>query len=98
MRRKPIARDEVRLSDRGNIATLPLDSVRRDRRGLSVDPIEKLWAPLVRELKQRQDADSAWKRKTYAGRFQPPKPIEVPMCHTTGAGRRSAGALRPRFL
>jgi hypothetical protein len=51
MRRKPVSRDEVRLDGSPQyteIVTLPLDSVRE--RGDNLEPIRKLWAPLLRQL------------------------------------------------
>jgi hypothetical protein len=78
MRNKPIIRDEVRLSDRGRIATLPLNSIHRDRPGLSPDPIEKLWAPLVQALNRQQDEHTASMKQMWGARYKAPKPIEVP--------------------
>jgi hypothetical protein len=56
-RKKPVTRGEIRLTDRGQIATLPADSVRLGRR------IDKLWSPLVEILQREQVAANAWRRK-----------------------------------
>jgi hypothetical protein len=51
MRRKPVSRDEVRLDGSPSytcIVTLPFDSVRK--RGNKLEPIRKLWTPLLRQL------------------------------------------------
>jgi hypothetical protein len=49
MRKKPIARDEIRFSN-NRILTLPTDSVVGNR--FARKPIERLWMPLLRTLKQ----------------------------------------------
>jgi hypothetical protein len=76
MRRRPVTRDEVRLTERGRIATLPADSVRQVKYYLASIP--EVWAPLVQTLKQAQDENSAWKRRTWGSRFTPPDPITMP--------------------
>lgn len=76
MRKQPVTRDEVRLTERGYIATLPADSVRQDKYGLK--PIPQVWALLVQTLKQAQDENSAWKRRTWGSRSTPPDPIKMP--------------------
>jgi hypothetical protein len=54
MRTKPIQRDEVRFRHRRGITTLPIDSVRKGQHGL--EPIPKLWAPLLRTLSAEKGA------------------------------------------
>jgi hypothetical protein len=54
MRKRPISRDEIRRGRRGNIITLPLDSVREDDFG-QLQPVAKLWTPLLRVLNREQE-------------------------------------------
>ena len=88
MRRKPVRREEVRFSGT-HILTVPADSVRPNKYR-SVEPIERLWVPLVRSLndgqKQQWEA-SLGVRKTLAasgwrGGFPAPKPITAPHVHS----------------
>jgi hypothetical protein len=51
MRTKPITRDEIRYDVRGIVA-LPINSVRKGKNGL--EPIKKLWAPLLRSLNEAE--------------------------------------------
>ena len=57
---KPIQRHEVLIA-RGYICTLPKRGVERSERadhyGIRYKPIERLWAPLVRELQAELDGD-----------------------------------------
>jgi hypothetical protein len=57
MRRKPVTRDEIRLSERGTILTIPADSVRFSARRLGdrYIPIDRLWNPLFEALQKEQD-------------------------------------------
>jgi ribosomal protein S14 len=57
MRRKSITRNEVRI--RGfEIQTMPEDSVRSRKWTWRVEPIERLWKPLVAELTREWEADA----------------------------------------
>lgn len=52
MRHKPVNRDEIKFNEHsGSIRTLPADAVRTMKgRRFTVEPIRKLWAPLLRQL------------------------------------------------
>ena len=51
MRRKPVQRHEVRF-DGSRITTLPADSLRQGE--YAREPIPRLWAPLLRQLKAKE--------------------------------------------
>ncbi len=54
MRRKPVTRDEVRISARGQITTLPADAVHKG------EPIEKLLRSLLQALRAEYDEHVAF--------------------------------------
>jgi predicted nucleic acid-binding Zn ribbon protein len=83
MRRKPITRDEIRFNG-SRITTLPIDSVRGNRRD-DFDPIPRLWAPLLplldREVRQAWDRHK-WvhdlSERVFGRKKQPPPPVTIP--------------------
>jgi hypothetical protein len=86
MRTKPIQRDEIRL-DGLRIIALPINSVRRGKNGL--EPIKKLWAPLLRsinaeEKKQWED----WVRRGISSRekFEPIRVLLSDVRHSPLSG------------
>jgi hypothetical protein len=52
MRSNPITRDEIRLHHSRGVTTMPANSLRKPRVGISPEPIPKLWRPLLRALNQ----------------------------------------------
>lgn len=94
MRRKPVSRDEVRFNG-SRITTLPVNAVREDRWG-DLEPIRKLWAPLLRSInrarKRQWDRNAAMREQAVmAGvwgfsQHQRPQPITAPFpCRFEGA-------------
>ena len=90
MRTKPIQRDEIRF-DGLRITTVPINSVREGRRG-DLNPIPKLWAPLLHSLDQAEKKLwEGWVQRGLASADTPPKPIKAPHPDL------SSGKLRCRY-
>lgn len=110
MRRKPITRDEIRIADNfggGSVMTLPADSVRLHVDFPHIRAIPRLWAPLLKEMQQREDDAIAWTRRMHPGmKIRARREYRTPnvwfeaveqSCSHCGAAFFNAGRYRSRF-
>jgi hypothetical protein len=79
MRSDPVSRDEIRISRRGQITTLPADTVRAGK--CRPKPIEKLWIPLVEALKAEHHEREAGRHSLWGSRATSSKPPRIPRPH-----------------